>query len=254
MFTGSKIRILSFCESPMPKQLQRYWALVPAAGVGRRLSAGVPKQYLSMGQRTMLERSVSAMLVAPWIHRLLVVCSETDDQAEALLAALPRVSVARCGGPTRRDSVLAGLRHLIQEEAALGDDWVLVHDAARPGLQAADLERLRAATEPEAGEPPADCALLAVRVADTVKLAHGDSRDVERTIDRSRLWLAQTPQVCRIGRLIAALEQCPEATDEASAVEFAGGRVRLIEGSAENFKVTTADDLARMRWTLEQRS
>jgi 2-C-methyl-D-erythritol 4-phosphate cytidylyltransferase len=237
----------------MPQQTSRYWALIPAAGVGSRVAAGMPKQYLAIDGRTMLEHSVAAMLAVPWIHRVLVVCSPDDDRASALLSNQPRVSTAACGGPTRRDSVLGGLRWLAREGQASVEDWVLVHDAARPGLQPAELERLRAALDSTAREQGVDCALLALRVADTVKQSQADRAEVERTIDRSRLWLAQTPQASRLGGLLEALEACPHATDEASAIEAAGGQVRLIEGSGNNFKVTTSDDLERMRWLMERR-
>lgn len=238
----------------MPQQTPRYWALIPAAGVGSRVAAGMPKQYLLIGGRTMLEHSVAAMLAVPWIHRVVVVCSPDDERAPALLGRWPRVSTAACGGATRRDSVLGGLRWLVSECRAVADDWVMVHDAARPGLQAPELERLRAAIAPgpEGGEG-VDCALLALRVADTVKQARSDRAEVQCTIDRSLLWLAQTPQASRIGLLMAALDACPHATDEASAVEASGGRVQLVEGSGNNFKVTTSDDLERMRWLMEQR-
>jgi len=201
----------------------------------------------------MLEHSVAAMLAVPWIHRVLVVCSPDDDRAPALLSNWPRVDTAARGGTTRRDSVLGGLQWLTREGQASDGDWVFVHDAARPGLQAAELERLRVALEPTLQEPRVDCALLALRVADTVKQSWPDRAEVECTIDRNRLWLAQTPQASRIGGLMSALEGCPQATDEASAIEAPGGRVRLVEGSGNNFKVTTSDDLERMRWLMERR-
>ncbi|RPH58787.1 MAG: 2-C-methyl-D-erythritol 4-phosphate cytidylyltransferase [Burkholderiales bacterium] len=230
----------------MSESARRFFAVIPAAGAGTRLGAALPKQYLPLAGRAMIRWSVDAMLAAPWVERVLVVVAPDDRHAAPLLAPLRRVEVLAAGGATRRDSVLAGLRALT-ESGARSDDWVLVHDAARPGLDAALLERLRAGL--------ADSAvggLLAVPVSDTVKQVGNDRRTVLATLDRERLWLAQTPQMFPLGMLGDALAACPEATDEAAAIECAGHAPLLVEGRRSNFKVTTAEDLQLMRWVLER--
>lgn len=232
--------------APVSDPASRYFAVIPAAGAGTRLGAALPKQYLTLAGRPMIRWSVDAMLAAPWIERVLVVVAPDDRRAAPLLGALRGVEVLATGGATRRDSVLAGLGALAAS-GARRDDWVLVHDAARPALDAALLERLRAGL--------ADSAvggLLAVPVSDTVKRSGADHRTVLATVERDRLWLAQTPQAFRLGLLADALAACPDATDEAAALERAGHAPLLVEGSRANFKVTTADDLELMRWVLEK--
>lgn len=225
----------------------RCHAVIPAAGTGARLGAAIPKQYLPLAGLPMIRWSVDALLTAPWIGRVLVVVARGDRTAAPLLAGLQRVEVLAAGGATRRDSVLAGLTALTAS-GARRDDWVLVHDAARPALDAALLGRLRAtlADSPVGG-------LLALPVSDTVKRAEGDADRVAATLERDRLWLAQTPQMFRLGLLADALAAHPEVTDESAAVERAGHAPRLVEGARTNFKVTTAEDLELMRWVLERR-
>lgn len=231
----------------MSDNAARCFAVIPAAGAGTRLGADLPKQYLPLAGRAMLRWSVDALLAAPWLERVVVVVAADDRRAGPLLAGLERVEVLGSGGATRRDSVLAGLRALA-EAGARADDWVLVHDAARPGLDPGLLERLRAEL---AGS--AVGGLLAVPVSDTVKQAGDDRRSVHATLDRDRLWLAQTPQMFRFGLLDRALAASPRVTDEAAAIERAGHAPRLVEGARANFKVTTAEDLALMRRVLEGR-
>ena len=228
----------------------RFHAVVPAAGVGARLGAALPKQYLEIGGVSVLARSIRPLLDVDWIERVLVVVAPGDRRAALACADLAaraggRLRIAEVGGATRRDSVLAGLEEL----AAAGSDpcdWVLVHDAARPGLGVAALERLR---ERLAGHPVGG--LLALPVADTVKRADGRG-EVAGTVPREGLWLAQTPQMFRLGALQEALLRHPEVTDEAAAIEAQGARALLVEGERRNFKVTTADDLALMAALLER--
>ena len=229
---------------------EQYWAVMPAGGTGSRLGAPVPKQYLPLGAHSMIERSVSALMCAGWIEQLVVVAAPGDSTASNLLAELARVRVLARGGATRRDSVLAGLRYLLDTLGAHPHDWVLVHDAARPGLSQEALERLKGALSGDSAG-----GLLALPVADTVKRSAPDS-DVDRvprvaaTLERQGLWLAQTPQMFRLGKLVGALERYPDVTDEASAMEAAGEPVTLVEGDRMNFKVTTTDDLDLMRRLL----
>ncbi|TGD76057.1 2-C-methyl-D-erythritol 4-phosphate cytidylyltransferase [Mangrovimicrobium sediminis] len=222
----------------------RCHAVVPAAGVGTRMGSDIPKQYLRFDGVTLLEHSVNALLRDPRIESVTVAVSENDTHADTLpLFADPRVQRVT-GGAQRADSVLAGLRAVPGDP----DDWVLVHDAARPGLPEADLARLidQVLASQVGG-------ILAEAIVDTVKYV-GDSGLVEHTLDRSRLWCAQTPQMFRLGELGAALEgalaQGLPVTDEASAMEHAGLPVQLVPGSPANFKVTAPDDLALAAWYL----
>ena len=234
----------------MPDDRERYWAVMPAGGTGSRLGAQVPKQYLFLGGQTMIERSVDALSCARWIEQVVVVAAPGDAQAARLLAGHARVQVLARGGATRRDSVLAGVSFLLDSVGARQNDWVLVHDAARPAVSLAALERLKATLAGGAGG-----GLLALPVADTVKRAHPEDggmtgERVAATVDRQGLWLAQTPQMFRLGALAQALARFPEVTDEASAMEAAGEPVRLVAGDRMNFKVTTPDDLDLMRRLL----
>lgn len=217
----------------------RYWAVVPAGGAGLRVGADLPKQYLPLGGRCVLEHALAPLLAARWIEGVVVVLPPGDQRfAKLACAADPRVRVAS-GGAVRAESVLAGLRVVRQSSAAASSVFVLVHDAARPGLRMQDLEALREAAS------DGDGGLLALPLADTLKRAEGDR--VAATVDRRTLWQAQTPQLFRLDRLLAALEQALadglEVTDEARAMEAAGHRPRLVPGHAANLKVTTPEDL-----------
>src|SRR5690606_8309821 len=227
-------------------QAPRHFALIPAAGSGTRVGAPLPKQYLAFGSRTMLEWSLDALTAVPWIERVLVVVAPEDRRAATLLQGRARVEVLAHGGGTRRDPVLAGPRALA--ERASSDDWVLVHDAARPGLDAAALERLRSAL---AASPVGG--LLALPLSDTVKRAAAARDVVAETLDRRSLWAAQTPQMFRLRLLLDALAAHADVTDEASAIERAGHAPLLVEGERMNFKVTSAGDVALMRLVLAAR-
>ncbi len=218
----------------------RIVALVPAAGIGARaISANqdqTPKQYRMLAGQPMLKHAVRALLSDVRIEQVRVITSPQDDVAQEILLGLPRTICCPIGGAERSDTVLNGL-----EQAGLTDnDWVLVHDAARPGLPQEALARLiDACLENGVG------GLLAMPVADTIKSADLSGR-VARTIDRAHLWAAQTPQMFRVGLLLEALRQAKEAgqalTDEAQAMESAGHQPLLIPGSGRNAKVTWPDD------------
>jgi 2-C-methyl-D-erythritol 4-phosphate cytidylyltransferase/2-C-methyl-D-erythritol 2,4-cyclodiphosphate synthase len=224
----------------------RHFAVVPAAGTGSRMGADRPKQYLTLGTATILERTVARLLDATPCERVIVVVSPGDTVAQALpgLTRDPRVQVAAVGGTSRRDSVLAGLKVAAEDHGAGAADWIWVHDAARPGIDRDSIERL---TQALIDEPVG--ALLALPMADTVKrsgVTEGAPR-VLATVAREDLWQAQTPQVFRYGPLRQALAQHAHVTDEASAIEAAGQTPRLVPGSRSNFKVTTMDDLRSMQ-------
>ena len=223
----------------------RCFALLPCAGSGSRAGTAVPKQYQPVAGVPMVRHTLAAFAVVPRIARVLVVVAP-DDKA---LAADASISVAACGGATRAESVFNGLAAL----RALGagdDDWVLVHDAARCLVTPAQIEALITACEhdPVGG-------LLAHRLADTLKQAgSGPGERVAATLDRSDKWLAQTPQMFRIGMLQHALAQAADlVTDEASAIEAQGHAPLLVPGGAQNFKVTYPDDFALAEAVLARR-
>lgn len=224
----------------------RLWALVPAAGTGSRMGGARPKQYLSLLGRPVIAWSVAALAGHPRIAGVVVVCAPDDAVAPSMVGGMAGVEVLPVGGATRRDSVLAGLERLAGR--ADPNDWVLVHDAARPGLPAEALDRLIVALADGCdglGDPTGG--LLALPVADTVKRAGPaggpDGVRVAGTVPREALWLAQTPQMFRLQPLVDALRAMPSATDEAAAIEAAGGRPRLVEGARENLKLTHPGDL-----------
>lgn len=228
----------------MSRRTPRYFALLPAAGVGARMGVDTPKQYLPIHGRPMLWHALQVFERHPRIERIHVVLSPEDDWWPAHdWSGLRKLTVLRCGGATRAQSVLNGLRAMQGE--VMMDDWVLVHDAARPCLSSALLDRLLAglADDPVGG-------ILAVPVADTLKRAGSDGRIAE-TVPRAGIWGAQTPQMFHHGLLLQALEGAgPDVTDEASAVEALGLAPRLVESDRSNLKVTFPDDLEVAVWRL----
>ena len=233
-------------------ELTRCFALVPCAGVGRRAGVGGPKQYAALAGRTVVAHTLAALAAVPRIHQTLVVLSP-DDAAFEQHAPGFAGWVARSGGPSRAASVSAGLLQL-RKRGASDDDWVLVHDAARCLLQPAWVNRLIDACEQDAVG-----GLLALPLADTLKAARLDGPDerVATTLDRSAKWLAQTPQMFRLGLLQRALDEGAAAgvniTDEASAVEALGLAPRLVPGDLENFKLTWPADFALAERLLRAR-
>jgi len=199
------------------------------------MGTDVPKQYLRLGSRTLLEHSIAALMSDVRVGSVLVVVAPQDRHYLAL-AFPPTVRAARVGGASRGESVRNGLRALASE--ARDNDRVLVHDAARPCLSPRDLAALiDAAGADEAG------GLLAAPLSDTLKRAEG--RMVTATVDRAELWRAQTPQLFPFGILLRALEDCQDltsVTDESSAVERLGLRPRLVDSIDANPKLTTPSD------------
>lgn len=224
-----------------------FWAVIPAAGVGARMAADRPKQYLQLGGRSILEHSLGCFLDHPGLKGLVVSIASDDPFWPSLqCAGDPRI-VRVDGGRERADSVLNALLYL-HTQGAGDNDWVLVHDAARPNLSREDLDKLLSelADDPVGG-------LLAVPARDTLKRMDKNGRAVE-TIDRRLIWQAYTPQMFRLGALHRALADSLVAdaiiTDESSAMEWAGLAPRLIEGRSDNIKVTRPEDLEwlRLRW------
>lgn len=215
----------------------RLVGLIPAAGHGARLGQDAPKQYLDLDGRPMLAHAARALLADPRVELAFVVLAP-DDRRWATYdwsAFGDRLAPLWCGGGSRRDSVLNGL--VAMANVVDPEDWVLVHDAARPCLAPVDLARLiDAVLADESG------GILAVPLADTLKRAAGDGR-IAATEPRAALWLAQTPQMFRHGTLLRAVGASAAATDEAAAVEALGLRPRLVPGSVRNLKVTYPEDL-----------
>jgi 2-C-methyl-D-erythritol 4-phosphate cytidylyltransferase len=226
----------------MSAQLTPFWVVIPAAGSARRMGSGnIPKQYLPLAGSTVLERAIAPFLARPDCKGVVVVLAADDERWRTLaISSNPRVSVA-VGGSERIDSVRAGFDALAQ--TLKPSDWVLVHDAARPCLHGDDLARLlECLRDDEVG------GLLAAPVVDTLKRADEAGRVVE-TVDRTELWRALTPQMFRFNVLRRALDLARErrlnSTDEAQAVEALGLQPRLVDGSADNIKVTIAEDFVR---------
>jgi len=209
-------------------------ALIPAAGAGTRMGEATPKQYLPIAGKPMLQHVIDTFCVAPLIDRVVVVVSAEDGYIEQLTLP-PRCQVLRCGGATRQQSVTNGLLALAGQLDA--DDWVLVHDAARPGLTVALIEKLITFVRDDAVG-----GLLAMPVVDTIKHSDGHGRS-QRTVARDLLWAAQTPQMFRYQLLLDALQRAVNITDEASAIEALGLQPKLVEGSVRNFKVTLPEDV-----------
>jgi len=212
----------------------RLWALIPCAGTGSRAGTAGPKQYQNLAGRPMVMHTLAAFAAVPRLSGTLVVVAPGDDFLASREAAC---LIAGCGGSTRAASVLNGLNHLLAQGAQAAD-WVLVHDAARCLVTPAQITQLIDACFDDAVG-----GLLAHKLPDTLK-TEVQGR-VAGTIDRSDKWLAQTPQMFRLGLLRQALEQAgDQVTDESSAIEALGLAPRLIAGSAQNFKVTYPEDFA----------
>jgi 2-C-methyl-D-erythritol 4-phosphate cytidylyltransferase len=215
----------------------RFFGLVPAAGSGSRFGIAGPKQYSPLRGKPMLYHSIERLLAAPEVEVVFVVLApaDADFRRHDWSRFGERLAPLYCGGASRRDSVLNGL--VAAGSAVDPNDWILVHDAARPCLGKTELRRLFG----EAGGYEVG-GILAVPVSDTLKRADDDRRIVA-TESRDGLWRAQTPQMFRHGMLLRALRDSAHATDEASAVEALGHKPKLVEGSAKNLKVTFAADL-----------
>jgi 2-C-methyl-D-erythritol 4-phosphate cytidylyltransferase len=232
----------------------RYWLIMPAAGVGRRFGTSRPKQYAPLQGRTVIEWALTPFLADPACAGVVVALAAEDPywgEVAQRLAAIPGRTpelIFAGGGAERGQTVRKGLAAL--HARAASDDWVLVHDAARPCLSSEDLQQLLSSL----GSHRVG-GLLATPAADTLKRAVGSSTtsaatggaEVEQTVDRAGLWRALTPQMFRYGMLCDALDHALASgrlpTDEAQALEWMGERPVLVQGSAANIKITSADDL-----------
>jgi 2-C-methyl-D-erythritol 4-phosphate cytidylyltransferase len=228
--------------------MSRYLAVIPAAGTGSRMGGTLPKQYVAVGDRPLLYYAIARLCTHPAIDRVCVILASDDRRFETydwkpFAAKLEPLYV---GGDSRAASVLNALERISGQ--AKVDDWILVHDAARPCLSARMLDRLI----DEVGDDRSG-GLLAVPVADTLKRADDQCRSI-RTESRTGLWQAQTPQMFRYDLLLRALRSCDlaQATDEAAAVEALGFQPKLVQSDATNLKVTHAPDLALAELILNE--
>lgn len=228
----------------------RFWGLIPCAGSGARAGAEGPKQYQVLADKPMVMHTLAAFAAVSGIAQVVVVVAPGDEFFTSHAAPC---LVAACGGATRAASVLNGLKFLLRQGAAR-NDWVLVHDAARCLVTPRQIETLIdvCGADPVGG-------LLAHKLPDTLKREVGGR--VAQTLDRGDKWLAQTPQMFRIGQLMDAMAQSADpVTDEASAIEAIGLQPLLVPGSAQNFKVTYPEDFAlaeavlKVRMAVDRRS
>ncbi|ELU03041.1 hypothetical protein CAPTEDRAFT_91532 [Capitella teleta] len=228
----------------------RYWAVVPAAGVGRRMNIDIPKQYLEIKGKPLIEHTLERLLDFPQLEKIVVVLDREDEYHQSIeLLRNARIQLAE-GGDERYHSVLNGLKVLL--DMADPNDWVLVHDVARPCIRRSDLDWLvnQLHEHPVGG-------LLGSPVTDTIKKAGSDDV-VSETVDRQGLWHAMTPQMFRLGMLHDAMAKAivdkMPVTDEASAIEYSGKQPVMVEGHADNIKVTRGTDLALASLYIEQQS
>ena len=231
--------------------LSQYSVVVPAAGIGKRMKTDCPKQYLHIAGKTIIEHTLTKLLEHGQVKRVIVVLNPNDMLfAQLPIASHPCIEVV-VGGQERCDSVLAGLNYLPDDE-----EWVLVHDAARPCFTTADLTALL-----QLAEQDSTGGILATPVRDTMKRAvnvkmNGQSI-VKQTESRENLWHALTPQFFKLSSLKKALNKANKQkiniTDEASAIELLGEKVILVEGSASNIKITQSEDLLLAEFYLSQK-
>jgi 2-C-methyl-D-erythritol 4-phosphate cytidylyltransferase len=219
---------------------QRVHALIPAAGRGTRYGGAVLKLYLPVAGKAVLAHAISAFQFHPQISGITVVLGEDDQLFESAVGRLAGVVETVTGGDLRAESVRNGLQHILDNHPE--DDWVLVHDGARPCLSRLCLDDLL-----EQGLQSPHGAILAMPVGDTLKRA-GENREIVETVERAGLWGAQTPQLFPVRTLAEAIDAALAAgcklTDEASAMEFVGARPLLVQGSVANIKITHPTDLA----------
>ncbi|RIZ65897.1 MAG: 2-C-methyl-D-erythritol 4-phosphate cytidylyltransferase [Methylococcales bacterium] len=226
----------------------KYWAVVPAAGVGKRMNADRPKQYLPLLDKTVIEHTLMRLLKADVFSAVAVAISEEDPYWPELDIASYEKVITAAGGKERADSVLSALKAI--RTLASDDDWVLVHDAARPCITSTDIIHLiNSLKTDEVG------GILALSSHDTLKNVQGDF--IVETLDRRHIWRALTPQMFRYGLLKSALEAAegnPAITDEASALELKGLQPKIVEGRPDNIKITRPEDLALAQFYMEHQN
>jgi 2-C-methyl-D-erythritol 4-phosphate cytidylyltransferase len=226
----------------------KLWAVVPAAGVGKRMNADRPKQYLPLVDKTVIEHTLLRLLKADVFTAVAVAISEEDPYWPELAIATHEQVITAAGGKERADSVLSALKAI--RTLASDNDWVLVHDAARPCITTTDIRHLiNTLKNDEVG------GILALSSHDTLKNVQADC--IVGTLDRSHIWRALTPQMFRYGLLKTALEEAegnPAITDEASALELKGLQPKIVEGRPDNIKITRPEDLALAQFYMEHQN
>jgi 2-C-methyl-D-erythritol 4-phosphate cytidylyltransferase len=224
----------------------KFWGIVPAAGVGKRMNADRPKQYLLLSEKTVIEHTLSRLIDTQVFEKIAVAISDGDPYWDNLPISTHEKIVRAGGGKERADSVLNALAEI--ENQANENDWVLVHDAARPCITTNDIKTLISTLrDDEVG------GILALSSHDTLKDVEG--LQILSTHDRNRIWRALTPQMFRYSALKKALEiqQGNGAiTDESSALEMQGFSPKIVEGRADNIKITRPEDLALAQFYLTQ--
>ena len=233
---------------PASMKKSKYWVLIPAAGIGRRMGTSLPKQYLRLGRKTVIQHSIDTFFAHRQISGVLVGIVEDHKRAVWLMKMHEKMLAPFVGGSTRADTVRRGLTCLLYSRA-VESDWVLVHDANRPFVEFSDIDALIG----EVGDNP-NGGLLCTPMHDTVKQARDGL--IEKTLNRGAIFRAQTPQMFKIKSLLASLEHCMESeievTDESQAMEVCGYQPVCVTGSPKNIKITTPDDLAVAKAVLQQ--
>lgn len=226
----------------------QYWAIVPAAGIGQRMEADRPKQYLSLAGKTVIQHTLEKLAAVPQVTGIVVALRADDRFWDELKINLPKPLKIVEGGTERVHSVFNAASSIAEE---LGQDgWLLVHDAARPCVQVSDIIQLiETVSEHECG------GLLATPASDTLKLSNS-KQSVEKTVDRNRIWHALTPQCFRAPLLLEALKKGVEnsdaITDESSAMEAMGYQPLLVQGRSDNLKITRSEDIALAEFYLQR--
>ncbi|WOH37346.1 2-C-methyl-D-erythritol 4-phosphate cytidylyltransferase [Thalassotalea fonticola] len=228
----------------MNSKIDSLCVVLPAAGIGKRMSQNIPKQYLKINDKCIIEHTIERLLSHPRIGQVMVVLAEHDNIFSALEISKNAKVCTTIGGKERSDSVLAGLKAISEQT------WVLVHDAARPCLTHTDIDALiDFCIEQNTG------AILASPVRDTMKRSQHNQK-IENTENRDNLWHAQTPQMFKHEQLISSLEQAlahgVAITDEASAMEFANVDCFIVSGREDNIKITRPSDLNLAAFILTQ--
>ena len=221
------------------KKSSQYWVVIPATGTGQRMKASCPKQYIQLAEKTILQHTLDNLLSHPLINGAVLVINRDDKHWDKVNYRHSKPVLVCTGGDQRHHSVFNGL-DLLKRHSKL-NPYVLIHDAVRPFVSHADLDRLI-----EALQHCEDGALLAVPVTDTLKLANNNGF-VKTTHPRDHLWRAFTPQAFKLDKIYKALENVIRSkldiTDDASAMEMMGAHPRLVQGDGDNIKITTPQDL-----------
>jgi 2-C-methyl-D-erythritol 4-phosphate cytidylyltransferase len=226
------------------------YVVIPAAGIGTRMNADIPKQYIKLkNQKTILDITISIFVNSDFFDKVIVVLNKDDDYwQDSIYSNNPKV-ITCIGGDARFESVGNGLA-MIKQFNCEKDSWVFVHDAARPAVDLSDIINLYEQVDATASQ----CGILAVRAFETVKKVSG--HNIKETLDRNGIWLAQTPQLARFNHLEHAFKYCEnngltdKVTDEASALELFGDTPIIVEGSRKNIKITTEEDLDFIDWVF----